>query len=376
MALTPLQANGAIRSDGGCLDAELLASYVDGRTTPEERIKVEAHIAHCEDCYFLFSETVQEQQARSANELTGDEVPQNRWRRWMPRVAAGLAAAAALVIAAQISRPLWREGPKDNLVVALSELDAATGPYRRVEPRLTAIPTYRELEPALRSGTPSAEAPLALREAALKVELAARASGTNPEAQQALAAMYLTLGRPQRAAEVLAPLASSRDAGQLNDLAAAYLARRADDDVTRALDLLEQAVSLDPGRAEVWFNLGLAAEAAGQRERAIEAWTRALALDPKSGWANEAREHLARLKQRVGLLGPQRGVSRDATSIRYGALTWNLFWDRNEHPEALVSRGNSSTRHAGRARFACNRLCVDPPPREEPSRPGGSQNPV
>ena len=297
MALTPLQENGAIPSDRGCLDAELLASYVDGRTTPEERVTVEAHIAHCEDCYFAFSETVQEQQARSANELTGDEVPQNRWRRWMPRVAAGLAAAAALVIAAQISQPLWRERPKDNLVAALSELEAAAGPYRRVEPRLTVTSTYRALEPALRSGAPSAEAPLALREAALKVELAARASGTRAEAQQALAAMYLTLGRPQRAAEVLAPLVSSKDAGQLNDLAAAYLARHADDDVTRARDLLEQAVSLDPGRAEAWFNLGLAAEAAGQKERAIEAWTRTLELDPQSGWADEVRQHLAKLKQ-------------------------------------------------------------------------------
>jgi len=298
MALTPLQANGAIRSDGGCLDAELLASYVDGRTTPEERAKVEAHIAHCEDCYFLFSETVQEQKTRSANESAGTETPHNRWRRWIPRIAVGLAAAAALVIAVQVSQPLWRERPKDNLVVALSELEAAAGPYRRVEPRLTVTSTYRALEPALRSGAISGEAPLALREAALNVELAARASGTDPEAQQALAAMYLTLGHPQRAAEVLAPLASSKHAGQLNDLAAAYLARHADDDVTRALDLLKQAVSLDPGRAEAWFNLGLAAEAAGQPERAIEAWTKALALDSTSGWADEARWHLERLKKK------------------------------------------------------------------------------
>jgi tetratricopeptide (TPR) repeat protein len=297
MALTPLQENGAIRSHGGCLDAELLASYVDGRTTPEERVTVEAHIAHCEDCYFMFSETVQEQQTQSADESEDADPPLIRVRRWMPRVAAGLAAAAALVIAAQVYWPLWHERPKDTLVVALSELEAAAGPYRRVEPRLTVIRIYRELEPAVRSGAPSGEAPLTLREAALKVELAARASGTGAEAQQALAAMYLTLGRPQRAAEVLAPLVSSKDAGQLNDLAAAYLARHADDDVTRALDLLEQAVSLDPGRAEAWFNLGLAAEAAGQKERAIEAWTRTLELDPQSGWADEVRQHLARLKQ-------------------------------------------------------------------------------
>jgi len=294
MALTPLPENGAIRSDGGCLDPELLASYVDGRTTPAERINVEAHIAHCEDCYFMFSETVREQQARSANELTG-AVVRNPWRRRMPRVAAGLAAAAALVMAAQLYL-LHREGPKDDLGVALSELDAATGRYRKVEPRLTVFSAYRALEPALRSAASPGEAPLAVREAAQKVEVAVRASGTGPQAQQARAAMYLTLGRSQRAADVLAPLASSRDAGQLNDLAAVYLVRHADDDVTRALDLLDQAVRLDPGRVEAWFNMGLAAEAAGQRERAIAAWTRALALDPKSGWAEEAREHLARLK--------------------------------------------------------------------------------
>ena len=293
MALTPLQENGAIRSDGGCLDAELLASYVDGRTTPEERIKVEAHIARCEDCYFLFSETVQGQ---STTESRKSE-RQYRSRRWMPRLAAGLAAAAALVIAAQISQPLWRhQGPKDKLRVALSELDAAAGPYRKIEPRLTVFRTYRAMEPALRSGASPGEAPLALREAAQQVEVAVRASATDPEAQQALAAMYLTLGRPQRAAEVLAPLASSKDAGQLNDLAAAYLARQADGDIQHALDLLGQAVRLDPGRAEAWFNMGLAAEAAGQRERAIAAWTRALALDATSGWAGEARAHLEKLK--------------------------------------------------------------------------------
>src|SRR5262245_8602735 len=163
MSLTPLLESGANRSDGGCLDPELLASYVDGRTTPEEQVKVEAHLAHCEDCYFMFSETVQEQKAASANVLTVDEVPQNRWRRWVPRVAAGLAAAAGLLIAAQVYFPVWREGPKDDLAVALSGLEAAAGPYRRVEPRLTVLRTYRELEPAVRSGTPSAEPPLAVQ---------------------------------------------------------------------------------------------------------------------------------------------------------------------------------------------------------------------
>ena len=106
MALTFLQ-NGATRSGGPCLDAELLASYVDGRTTPGERIKVEAHVAHCEDCYFVFSETVQ---AQSTDDAVNVNSPSNSWRQWMSRVAtgraaAGLAAAAALVIVGRIYFP-------------------------------------------------------------------------------------------------------------------------------------------------------------------------------------------------------------------------------------------------------------------------------
>lgn len=303
MTLISRQEDGANRSDAGCLEAELLASYVDGRTSPEERVKVETHIAHCEDCYFVFSETVQER--RSARESAGTETLQNRWRRWMPRVAAGLAAAATLVLAAQISQPLWRpHGPVDNLAGALAELDASAGPYRKFQPRLAVIPTHRQPEPVMRSGSASGEAPLAVREAATKVEKvarsemekAAKANGTSVEGQRALAAMALLLGQPQRAVVDVTPLEQSSDAGVLSDAAAAYLARGGEGDATHAIGLLERAVTLDPNRVEAWFNLGLAAEAVDLPVRATEAWTRALALDATSGWAGEARAHLEKLK--------------------------------------------------------------------------------
>lgn len=294
MVLTSLQENGVRRS--GCLDAELLASYIDGRTTPEERVEIEAHLARCEDCYFAFSETVQEQQAERTE--SEESEPHSRSRRWMPRVAAGLAVAAALVIAVQVFRPVASPvaTPEADLKVALNQLDAAAGPYRKFEPRLTATSTYRPLEPAMRSAAPSGEPPLAVREAALRVEKASTEAGSGVEGRRAVGAMNLTLGRAQSATDVLAPLAQSNDAGVLSDVAATYLARRADGDVQRALDLLERAVSIDPNRAEAWFNLGLAAEAAGLRARAAQAWTRALALDSTSGWADEARKHLEKLK--------------------------------------------------------------------------------
>ena len=193
MVLTSLQENGVRRS--GCLDAELLASYIDGRTTPEERVEIEAHLARCEDCYFAFSETVQEQQAEGTEPEESE--PSSRWHGWMPRAAAGLAAAAAVVIAVQIRRPVGPVAtPEADLKIALYQLDAASGPFRTFEPRLTVTSSYRELEPAMRSAAPSGEAPFPVREAALKVEIAATKVGTGLEGHRARAAMYLALGDP------------------------------------------------------------------------------------------------------------------------------------------------------------------------------------
>jgi tetratricopeptide (TPR) repeat protein len=284
MALTP---HTPTDRPTACLDAVLLASYVDGRTSPDERASVEAHLARCEDCYFVFAETVRDRQARAKK---------SRWRYWVPRAAAGLATAAALVVAV-ISLTSDSSSPPPPLVlrVALNELDAAAGPYRVYEPRVTFLPTHYQLEPATRSDPRSRETPPTLRVAAAMVEKAA-GSATTVEERRALATAYLAQGQPTRAVEVISPLAASaNEPGLLNDIAAAYLARGAAGDAQQAFDLLERAVNLDPAGAEAWFNLGLAAEALGHVSRAREAWTRYLVLDPSSEWAAESRRHLAQL---------------------------------------------------------------------------------
>jgi tetratricopeptide (TPR) repeat protein len=302
MLMTPLKENTARTSGPMCPDSELLASYVDGHVSATERVEIEAHLARCEDCYFAFSETVLEQRSERISEPEPDH--SEGWRPWMTRVAAGLAAAAALVIAVQVGIFKGPASPTRPLKTALNQLDAAAGPYRKFQPRLTVIPSYRQLEPVMRSRSPSGEAPLAVREAAMKVEKvaraeverAAKANGTSVEGQRALAARNLLLGQTQRAVEDVAPLEQSSDAGVLSDVAAAYLARGGEGDATHAMALLERAVTLDPNRVEAWFNLGLAAETVDLPVRATEAWTRALALDATSGWAGKARAHLEKLK--------------------------------------------------------------------------------
>jgi tetratricopeptide (TPR) repeat protein len=208
--------------------------------------------------------------------------------------AAGLAVAATLVVAVMLGRN-YQSQPSSTLVVALNELDAASGPYRAYEPRFTVLPTHRPLAAPTRSVRPTVEITPALREASAIVEKAA--AGTTHE-KQALAAAYLAQGQDTRAVEVLAPLApSANEAGLLNDIAAAYLSRGSEGDAKQALELLERAVSLEPNRAEAWFNLGLAAEKAGQPTRAAEAWKKYLELDSSSKWAAEVRIHLETLKR-------------------------------------------------------------------------------
>ena len=68
MTLTPRQETGAWTSGPGCPDAEALASYIDGRTTATERVEIERHLASCEDCYFVFSETVQQPESREGDD--------------------------------------------------------------------------------------------------------------------------------------------------------------------------------------------------------------------------------------------------------------------------------------------------------------------
>ena len=290
MASTPFIVRNGQGSREMCIDAELLARYIDGGATAEERTRVEAHLARCQDCYFVFSETFQAQGIQG-DEAAASDVKPTPWRASMVwRTAAGLAAAAVVVITLQRGRSDPRQ---DRLVTALNELQAVAGPSRTFEGRLSGAYPYRPLAAPVRSGSGIGEPALAVREAALNVELAA--PGNSPEERRALAIMYLTRREPQRAAEVVTPLAqSTSDAALLNDAAVALLATGRQDDATRAKELLEQVVARDPNRAEAWFNLALAAEAGGDVARARAAWTRYLVIDPSSPWAAEAREHLGK----------------------------------------------------------------------------------
>jgi putative zinc finger protein len=331
MNVTPLADRNDETPGTGCPDAELLASYLDGVATPEERAQIDAHVATCEDCYFVIAETVHEQGERPVIPSPIEPpVPVPAPRPWQTRLTwsgAGLAAAAALVLLFRIvTLPGNRPGTESQiasgspspapvgsqpsplvgspqpvvLMAALNLLDASTGEFRPLQPRLEGGFQYRPLKPVTRSAAGPDEAPLNVREAALAVESAATSPGAGTAGQRARAAMYLMTGKPNNAVAILEPLASdTRDAGLLTDLTAAYLSRGGPGDDARGRATAERAVQADPKRPEAWFNLALAAEALDTPARATDAWKKFLELDSTSGWAEEARRHLDRLNRRA-----------------------------------------------------------------------------
>jgi tetratricopeptide (TPR) repeat protein len=59
-----------------------------------------------------------------------------------------------------------------------------------------------------------------------------------------------------------------------------------------ALNLLEKALEVDPNNADYWYNLGGVSYTVGDFEKAREAWTKTLLLDPNN---QEAKQGMSAL---------------------------------------------------------------------------------
>lgn len=97
-----------------------------------------------------------------------------------------------------------------------------------------------------------------------------------PQARTLLGQVYLALGRPEEAVEVLRPLYQAGRAPEVGaNLAAAYLALGRP---SEAELLLREVLSRSERLAPAWYNLGLALRALGREEEAMRAFRRAADL--------------------------------------------------------------------------------------------------
>ena len=286
---------------GECPDLESMAAYLDGRLSDRERARITEHLAACEDCYFVFSESAQ---TRVATEATPKRDART-WREWLatPKrtwaaVGGALATAACvwLLVAAGDVLP-WRSGRPD-----LQALVAAVGTDRPIEARLIGGFAYGPMRGTVRAGAPTPRAVSPdVRIAVARNEKSLAGVGT-PEALHALGVASLIVGDLDRAIPMIERSVDqpSPDARFVSDLAAAYLSRAGRDnrsqDLVKALAAADRAVAVDSALAEALFNRALALERLSLVDEARAAWTDYLKVDDQSGWANEARAHLSALR--------------------------------------------------------------------------------
>jgi CHAT domain-containing protein len=192
----------------------------------------------------------------------------------------------------------------------VAALVAAVGNRRPVEARMTGGFAHGPYSPAARRRGPSPRAEgarphdseslhLIRARADILTELVEHAS---PAAFGACALLDLATGDTEKAVRGLeeATAEAPANARLLNDLAVAYLARGEDEDqprdLVRALSTIDRAVAADNSLPEARFNRALMLERVYLYPAAREAWREYLALEESSGWAAEARDHLAKLE--------------------------------------------------------------------------------
>lgn len=276
-----------IESPASHPDDETLAAWVDGSLSDAERSRVIEHVSSCEECIHMID---------AANETflaEGGGAKVRSWGGWQRRV---LAAAAIVIVAlsALLVARSRQTGPVQELVAV------APRSARSVEARLSGGFPWAPYRGSMRADGAATDTEQ-MKLIGVAAEALDRAEHDRSGDAQRAAAVAMVL--IDRAEEGIARLAaetkrSPRDAGAWSDLAAAQyaaaLAGRASL-YPEALASTDRALAIDARLAEALFNRALILERLGLRGEARAAWQRYLEADPSSPWANEAREHLARL---------------------------------------------------------------------------------
>src|SRR5687767_4487706 len=113
-------------------DSERLAEYADGRLSGDARTEIEAHLAACDNCRTVFTDAMTfaaELEPVTVTPGAGRVLGFTSRKRVLGAVAAGLAAAASLLIVARVVGvwPFVVETPYDDLIAAIGEVRPVDG---------------------------------------------------------------------------------------------------------------------------------------------------------------------------------------------------------------------------------------------------------
>jgi len=268
-------------------DAEALAAFIEGSLEGTELMSVTEHLSDCLDCRELLGNA-----AAFRREHVRAAAPRRRLAPWWLATAATVAIVAGASWTIRLSA--LRRDPVQRLAAA-APLDR-----RELEPRLSGF-AWAPMRVMRGGDEPADPARMRLIGAAGVVLQETEGSTTANARHAAGVAQLLTEHRDEAIRELDAAARTSNDPRIPSDLAAALYAAamRADNpsQLPRALAAADKALDLQHDLPEALFNRALILERMGRRDAAKDAWTRYLAIDGSSKWAEEARQHLSSLSQ-------------------------------------------------------------------------------
>jgi CHAT domain-containing protein/Flp pilus assembly protein TadD len=314
----------------------MMVAYLTGACSSEEREVVEDHCLECQACCSQLAALVRlivssskederpeleallplgEQAATRARHVVRQ---QEQWDRqkvstWTSlwkglRILRPVLAPALVVVTllgggliAYLS--LWRQSPEERMLARVREVyrDA-----RVLQARVTGGFAHQQYVTTRGSGEP-AGVDESLR-AALLLELNQEVTTyLGGAARHNLGRLLILRGElePAERQFLLALKEHPRDARLLADLGALYYERslkegdEGHDLLERAVEYASKAIETDPRLPEAWFNRALCYEHMNLFLQAESGWEQYLMLDGDSAWADEAREHLDKLRDRA-----------------------------------------------------------------------------
>ncbi|HEY6332431.1 MAG TPA: hypothetical protein VI756_24110 [Blastocatellia bacterium] len=300
------------------LERDLIDSYVSQELPPGQRQRFETHFLTTESRArkLTFARTLHAHQSASRDAINVQPAARQVLSWLSLPVKAGefgrpavLRVAAILLVASGVAFVLWSiSSNRGDLREGLQALGQAYNEARPSEYRISGLP-YAPADVV--RGTQS-EKDSRYRELAERLLIKAAAKHPDARSQDALGKLYLAEGRTDQAiSEFRAALSLSPESPSpiYNDLGAALLQRagqlrprQSGDDpapekqaLDEALRSLDRALEANQDFGDAIFNRALCYERMALTTQAQAEWERYLQVDPHSGWALEAKEHLRHL---------------------------------------------------------------------------------
>jgi len=312
-----------------CPDDEVLQELAAGILSPAMAAQTMQHVARCSTCGAALRRYIRElSEEQSPDDIAILNQLESSTPQWQKRLVRELigggkrfpwlkiapaAVALAVIIFAVIQGPALLADFK--LHRAQKEVAAAFTDRRTTLMRLPAVEhsDYKPfpIELGTEKGRGLDEVPTSLHDATGAANNNLRAANADPRWWQVQGRALLWESTPGSLEKAEKDFEKARSSGLASpsleiDLAASYFERdsRAEPpNLQRTLNLLSDVLNKpnlsNDDQASALFNLAIAYEKTQAWDLAVDTWEKYLKVDPSSGWAAEARQHLKEGKEKI-----------------------------------------------------------------------------